>query len=189
MYLWAAVPLSPSVIGYFALSAVVGAGAGICLPHTWADLLGGLPTARPGASLETVLAGGPYGRGRRCFSRGPVVSEEKTGLVGQPALAPLDHSPAPSLHPPHHTAVPLFSRVFITILSPPHPPVFLCFGVLSSLQQNAGTDLPQSGAPSPQDSLPFGFQKLPVGASVLRYGINDFLLCIVFLLGFFILHI
>ena len=42
---------------------------------------------------------------------------------------------------------------------------------------------------SPQDSLPFGFQKLPLGASVSRYGINDFLLCIVFLLGFFILHI
>ena len=150
MYLWAAVPLSPSVIGYFALSAVVGAGAGICLPRTWADLLGGLPTARPGASLETALVGGPYGRGRRCFSRGPVVSEQKTGLVGQPALAPLDHSPAPSLDPPHHTAGLLFSRAFITILSPPPPPpVFLCFGVLSSLQQNAGTDLPQSGAPLP----------------------------------------
>ena len=150
MYLWAAVPLSPSVIGYFALSAVVGAGAGICLPRTWADLLGGLPTARPGASLETALVGGPYGRGRRCFSRGPVVSEQKTGLVGQPALAPLDHSPAPSLYPPHHTAVLLFSRAFITILSPPPPPpVFLCFGVLSSLQQNAGT-----GHPSPSQELP-----------------------------------
>lgn len=50
--------------------------------------------------------------------------------------------------------------------------------------------LPSQELPSPQDSLPFGFQKLPVGASVLHYDINDFfLLYIVFLLGFFILYI
>ena len=74
MYLWAAVPLSPSVIGYFALSAVVGAGAGVCLPHSWADLLGGLPrlpTARPGASLEAVLAGSPLGEACAVSAMGP----------------------------------------------------------------------------------------------------------------------
>lgn len=30
MYLWETVKLSPSVIGYFALSVVVGVGAGAC---------------------------------------------------------------------------------------------------------------------------------------------------------------
>lgn len=39
--------------------------------------------------------------------------------------------------------------------------------------------------PSPQDSLPFGFQKLPVGASVLHYDINDFFYYIFFSSWFF----
>ena len=47
-------------------------------------------------------------------------------------------------------------------------PVFLSFGVLSSLQYNVGTDRYLSPRiSSSQEGVPFGFQNLPVGSSVL----------------------
>ena len=69
-------------------------------------------------------------------------------------------------------------------------PVFLSFGVLSSLQQNAGTDLPPvRSSPAPKTACPLvsrSCQWVPVCCVTISM---IFLLYIVFLLGFFILSI
>lgn len=117
MYLWATVKLSPSVIGYFASSVVVGVfRAGACLPRACVGLLCGfshLPAARPGALLETALAVSVGKAGTVSATARSVVSEERTGLVSWPAggvarsRLPLDRSPAPPLFPPSRNCTPV----------------------------------------------------------------------------------
>lgn len=99
-----------------------------------------MPTTRPGASLETVLAvpAGEAGTGSAHVSRQVVVRKGLNWLAGQlqggVAQAPSAWQPSPS---PVPAPISQLSSCFYYYLG--HP-VFLSVGVLSSLQQNASSD-------------------------------------------------
>lgn len=174
MYLWETVKLSPSVIEYFALSVVVGIRAGACPTRTCAHLLCSftrVPAAGRGALLETALVV-PAGAAPHS-SEGRIRLGVLASWGGvRPSAPPPGLSPTPPSHLYSH-------RGFYYHLG--HR-IFLSVGILSSLQQSAGTDHPTPLKPgAPQDGLPFGFQKLPVVSIVLHNDTNYFF----YYIGFF----
>lgn len=142
MYLWETVKPSPSVIGYFALSMLVGVRAP---PRAALALLLATPHACPQGPRVALS-----------WPTAPAVNSVCSLAEGAPS--------APT--PLHHTTVLSLNRDFITTQTPYSSPLLL--------GSRAHCNKRQYSPQHPQGEMPFGFQKLPVRPSVLRYNINNF---------------
>lgn len=150
-----------------------------------------MPTTRPGASLETVLAvpAGEAGTGSAHVSRQVVVRKGLNWLAGQlqggVAQAPSASQPSPS---PVPAPISQLSSCFL-LPRPPCFPLCWCPELFATKCKFRPHPSPHHKSGTPQVGLPFGFQKLPAGSSVLHYDIHDFLLYFFLLVSFYIIYL